>query len=62
MTTFYDILKLIDLEAELEVLDNDGYLIQEGHRGNTMWADHLLDKPVYLIVPGIVTKIILERD
>lgn len=60
MITLFDVLKLINLESELEILDNDGYLLQEGPRGATRWDDYLLDKQVYMIVPGIVTKIILE--
>ena len=60
MITLYDLLNLIDLDAELEVLDNDGYLLQEGRRGETMWNNDLLDRQVYLVHPGIVTKIFLE--
>ena len=62
MITLYDLLKVINVEAELEVLDNDGYLIQEGRRGETMWEDCLLDRPVYLVLPGIVTKIFLDSE
>ena len=61
MVTLYDILNLVSLDTELEVLDRDCYILQEGIRGETMWEDSLLDKEVYMIIPGIVTKIILER-
>lgn len=59
--TLYDLLNKINLESQLEILDNNGYLLQEGQRGSTMWEDELLDKQVYMIIPGISTKIILER-
>jgi hypothetical protein len=59
--TFEELCNKIQLEANLEVLDMDGYLLQEGKNGETMWEDSLLDKEVYLILPGISTKIILER-
>ena len=58
--TFYDLRNKIQMEAYLEILDENGYLIQEGLNGTTMWEDRLLDTKVYLIVPGIVTKILLE--
>jgi hypothetical protein len=58
--TFYDLRNKIQLEAELEVLDINGYLLQEGKNGETLWEDNLLDMEVYLILPGISTKIILE--
>ena len=57
----YELLNKINLEAQLEILDIDGYLLQEGERGPIMWEDSLLDKEVYMLIPGIVTKIILER-
>ena len=60
MITLFDVLKLINTESELEILDSGGYLLQEGPRGSTWWDDELLDKPVDMIVPGIVTKIFLE--
>ena len=60
MITLFDVLKLINIESELEILNNDGYLLQEGPRGSTWWDDELLDKQVYMIIPGIVTKIFLE--
>ena len=59
--TFYDLRNKIQMEADLEVRDMDGYLLQEGKNGETMWEDSLLDREVYLIIPGISTKIILER-
>ena len=58
--TLWNLLIKLDLESQLEVLDADGYLIQKGIRGPTMWQDDLLDKEVDLILPGIVTKIFLE--
>ena len=58
--TFYDLRNKIQMEAYLEILDENGYLIHEGLNGTTMWEDRLLDTKVYLIVPGIVTKILLE--
>ena len=59
--TLYDLLNKINLDSEIQILDNDGYLLQEGKRGPTMWEDDLIDKEVYMIIPGIVTKIVLER-
>ena len=59
--TFYELRNKIQVEADLEVLDIDGYLLQEGKNGETMWEDSLLDREVYLIIPGILTKIVLER-
>jgi hypothetical protein len=58
--TFYELRGKIQLEAFLEILDSYGYLLQEGINGETMWEDDLLDMPVYLILPGISTKIFLE--
>lgn len=61
--TFYELRGKIQLEAFLEILDSDGYLLQEGVNGETMWEDDLLDMPVYLILPGnSSTKIILENN
>lgn len=62
MITLYDILNVLDLEAELEVLEWDGDLLQEGRRGTTMWDDNLLERRVHLVVPGIVTKILLDAE
>ena len=61
MITLYDLLNITNLEAELEILDRDGYLLQEGVRGETMWEDSFLDKRVYMLLPGIVTKIFLDN-
>lgn len=60
MITFYDLLNILDLECELEVLEWDGDLLQEGKRNNTMWDAELLDRRVYKVLPGIVTKIYLD--
>lgn len=62
MITLYDLLNLLDLEAELEVLEWNGDLLQEGPRGSTMWDDDLLDRRVHKVLPGIVTKILLDRE
>lgn len=62
MITLYDILNILDLDAELEVLDWDGDLLQKGRRGITMWDDDLLERRVRLVVPGIVTKILLDSE
>ena len=62
MITLYDLLNIFDLECELEVLDWDGGLLQEGSRGAAMWNDDLLDRRVRLIIPGIVTKILLDSE
>jgi hypothetical protein len=62
MITLYDLLNLLDLDAELEVLEWDGDLLQEGPRGFTMWDDDLLGRRIRLIVPGIVTKILLDSE
>lgn len=62
MITLYDLLNLIDLEAELEVLEWDGNLLQEGSRGSIMWDDDLLDRRVYRVIPGIITKILLDLE
>ena len=43
------------------MLDDSGYLLQDGINGETMWEDALLDREVYLIVPGIHTKILLDK-
>ena len=59
--TFEELRNKICLDSHIEVLDNDGYTLQSGNNGETMWEDELLDKEVYYIVPGISTKIILER-
>lgn len=60
MLDFETLRNKIQLEAFIELLDSDGYLLQEGTNGETMWEDYLLEKPVYLIIPGISTKIVLE--
>lgn len=60
MITLYDLLDVLDLECELEILDWDGYLLQDGPRGDTVWNDDLLDKRVREVLPGIVTKIFLD--
>jgi hypothetical protein len=60
--TFEELRNKICLGTRIEVLDNDGYLLQEGYNGETVWEDEWLDKEVYYIVPGISTKIILERQ
>jgi hypothetical protein len=62
MITLYDLLNLLDLEAELEVLEWDGDLLQEGTRGSTMWDDDLLDRCIRSIIPGIITKILLDSE
>ena len=62
MITFYDLLNILDLECEIEVLEWDGDLLQEGRRGNTMWDDNLLDRRVHKVIPGIVTKILLDSE
>lgn len=62
MITFYDLLNLLDLDCEIEVLEWDGDLLQEGRQGNTMWDDSLLDRRVHKVLPGIVTKIILDSE
>lgn len=62
MITLYDLLNLLDLEAELEVLEWDGDLLQEGTRGSTMWDDDLLDRRIRSIIPGIITKILLDSE
>ena len=59
MITLYELLKVIDLDAELSVYDSEGYLLQEGIRGSTDWDALLLKKPVRTVLPGIVTKIFL---
>lgn len=62
MITLYDLLNLLDLEAELEVLEWDGDLLQEGTRGSTLWDDDLLDRRIRSIIPGITTKILLDSE
>lgn len=62
MITLYDLLNLLDLDVELEVFEWDYYLLQEGACGSTMWDDDLLDRRVYKILPGIVTKIFLDQE
>lgn len=62
MITLYDLLNLLDLEVELEVLEWDGDLLQEGQRGSTMWDDGLLDRRVRRVIPGIITKILLDSE
>lgn len=62
MITFYDILKLLDSEAELEVLNFEGNLLQDGVKGSTLWEDSLLEKRIYKVIPGIVTKILLDSE
>lgn len=61
MLTFFKLRKYIDLKAFIKVVDRDGYLLQTGVNGETMWDDDLLDKKVYLIIPGPETKIILKE-
>lgn len=58
--TFSDLINKIQAEAFLEVLDENGYLLQDGINGETIWEDSLLDRKVYLILPGISTKILLK--
>lgn len=60
--TFEELRNRICLDSHIEVLDNDGYTLQSGNNSETMWEDVLLDKDIYYIVPGISTKIILERE
>lgn len=62
MITLYDLLNLLDLDAELEVLEWNGDLLQEGIRGSTMWDDDLLDRRIHRVIPGIVTKILLDSE
>ena len=62
MVTLYELLNVLDLECELEILECDGDLLQEGPRGDTWWEDGLLDRRVRLVVPGIVTKILLDSE
>lgn len=62
MITVYDLLNILDAEIELEILEWDGCLLQEGRRGSTMWDDNLLDRRVHRILPGIVTKILLDSE
>lgn len=59
---FYDLRNKIQVEAYLEVLDENGYLLQEGINGETLWEDVLLARKVDLIVPGIRTKILLDNE
>ena len=62
MITFYDLLNIIDLDCELEVFNIFGDLLQDGHRGSTMWDDNLLDIRIHKVIPGIVTKIFLDTE
>lgn len=62
MITFYDLLNILDLDCELEVLEWDGYWLQEGRRGDTIWDDNLLERRVHRVLPGIVTKILLDSE
>lgn len=62
MITLYDLLNLLDLDTELEVLDWNGDLLQEGTRGSTMWDDDLLDRRIHRVIPGIVTIILLDSE
>lgn len=62
MITLYDLLNVLDLECELEVLEWDGDLLQDGLRGATMWDDDLLDRRVRKVLPGIITKIFLDTN
>lgn len=62
MITFYDLLNILDLECEIEVFEWDGDLLQEGRRGDTAWDADLLDRRVYKVFPGIVTKIFLDSE
>ena len=62
MITLYDLLNLLDLDAELEILEWNGDLLQEGIRGSTMWDDDLLDRRIHRVIPGIVTKILLDSE
>jgi hypothetical protein len=62
MITFYDLLNILGLECEIEVLAWDGDLLQEGRRGDTMWDNELLDRRVHKVLPGIVTKILLDLE
>lgn len=60
--TFYELRNKIQLEAYLELLTEEGQILQEGINGETFWEDSFLDYEVDLIIPGIHTKIILNED
>ena len=60
--TFYELRNKIQLEAYLELLNEEGQILQEGINGETLWEDSFLDYRVDLIIPGIHTKIILNED
>lgn len=62
MISLYDLLNILNLHCELEIFDFGGYLLQEGCRGDTMWEESLLDRRVYTVLPGIVTKIYLDEE
>lgn len=62
MITLYDIFNLIDPEAEFEILDFEGNLLHECAQGSTMSDCDLLERRVYKIFPGIVTKILLDEE
>ena len=62
MITLYDLLNILDLDTELEVLDWNGDLLQDGIRGSTVWNDDLLDRRIHRVIPGIVTKILLDSE
>ena len=55
----YDLLNKISVEAEIQVCDERGKLLQQGIRGEIMWKDELIGRKVCGINPGIVTKILL---
>lgn len=61
MPTLFEILNVLDSEAEIEIFDNKGYLLYEGTKDTIELADEcLLNAVVRLLLTGIVTKIFLE--
>lgn len=61
MPTLFEIFNVLDPEAEIEIFDNEGYLLYKGTKDTIEVTDEfLLNAVVRLLLPGIVTKIFLE--
>ena len=61
MPTLFEIFNVLDPEAEIEIFDNNDYLLYEGTKDTIKLTDeYLLNAVVRLLLTGIVTKIFLE--
>lgn len=61
MMPLYQFLRVMCLDCELEIFNNNSDLLLDGRRSTIDLPDSLYDAKVTYFVPGIVTKIFIEE-